>query len=209
MRKRCNYHGEFVDLLGSHAAFHKRRESLAAPLEREYRPDEPVHDHGVLGVQYGTGTFIIFDLTNRCNMKCDPCYMDANAGQDVHELSPQDIQSVLERAAAVKSRREVNILFSGGEPTGVFPFSGRACLCPPARTQEAVRCHERRPLRAGTGLCGEVEAGRVARCIPTNRWHDRRGERTPRNCKFHGRENGGFEAHPCRRSPGHVTNAPH
>ena len=117
MRKRCHHHGEFADLVASDAAFHKRMESLAVPLEREYRPDEPLHDHGVLSVQYGTGTFIIFDLTNRCNMKCDPCYMDANAGQDVHELSPQDIHSILERAAAVNNRREVNILFSGGEPT--------------------------------------------------------------------------------------------
>jgi len=117
MRKRCKHHGEFEDLLASDAAFHNRIENLAVPPEREYRPDEPLHDHGVMSVQYGTGTFIIFDLTNRCNMKCDPCYMDANAGQDVHELSLQDIQSILDKAAAVQNRREVNFLFSGGEPT--------------------------------------------------------------------------------------------
>jgi uncharacterized radical SAM superfamily Fe-S cluster-containing enzyme len=92
-------------------------ESLAVLPEGEYRPDEPLHDHGVMSVQYGTGTFIIFDLTNRCNMKCEPCYMDANAGQNVHELSLQEIQSILDQAAAAHNRREVNILFSGGEPT--------------------------------------------------------------------------------------------
>ena len=70
-----------------------------------------------MSVQYGTGTFIIFDLTNRCNMKCEPCFMDANAGQDVHELSLHNIESILDRAAAVRNRREVNFLFSGGEPT--------------------------------------------------------------------------------------------
>ena len=117
MRKRCKHHGDFEDLLASDAAFHKRMEELAVSPEREYRPDEPLHDHGVMSVQYGTGAFIIFDLTNRCNMKCDPCYMDANAGQDVHELRLQDIQSILDRAAAVQNRREVNFLFSGGEPT--------------------------------------------------------------------------------------------
>lgn len=117
MRKSCNHHGEFEDLVASDAVFHNRMENLALSPEREYRPHEPVHDHGVMSVEYGTGTFIIFDLTNRCNMKCDPCYMDANAGQDVHELSLQDIRSILDRAAAVQNRREVNFLFSGGEPT--------------------------------------------------------------------------------------------
>ena len=117
MRKHCSRHGEFEDLLASDAAFYKRMEKLAVSPEREYRPDEPVHNHGIMSVQYGTGTFIIFDLTNRCNMKCEPCFMDANAGRDVHELSLQDIQAILERAAAVQNRREVNFLFSGGEPT--------------------------------------------------------------------------------------------
>lgn len=117
MRKRCGRHGEFQDLLASDAAFHKRMEKLAVIPECEYRPQEPVHDHGTMSVQYGTGTFLIFDLTNRCNMKCEPCFMGANAGQDVHELSLQDIKSILDRAATVKDRREVNFLFSGGEPT--------------------------------------------------------------------------------------------
>jgi uncharacterized radical SAM superfamily Fe-S cluster-containing enzyme len=117
MRKRCEHHGEFEDLLASDATFLSRMEKLAVSPEREYRPHESLHNHGVMSVQYGTGAFLIFDLTNRCNMKCDPCFMDANAGQDVHELSLQDIQSILDRASAVQDRREVNFLFSGGEPT--------------------------------------------------------------------------------------------
>jgi uncharacterized radical SAM superfamily Fe-S cluster-containing enzyme len=117
IRKRCKQHGEFEDLLASDATFYKRMERLAVFPEREYRPNEPVHDHGMMSVQYGTGTFIIFDLTNRCNMKCEPCFMDANAGQVVHELSLRDIKSILDKAASVKDRREVNFLFSGGEPT--------------------------------------------------------------------------------------------
>ena len=43
--------------------------------------------------------------------------MDANAGHDVHELSLQDIQLILKQVATVQNRREVNFLFSGGEPT--------------------------------------------------------------------------------------------
>ena len=128
IRKRCDRHGEFQDLLASDASFYKRMEHLAVSPEREYRPNEPSHDHGIMGVQYGTGAFIIFDLTNRCNMRCEPCFMDANAGQDVHELSLQEIESILDKAAAVQSRREVNFLFSGGEPT-LSPHFLEALAC--------------------------------------------------------------------------------
>jgi 7,8-dihydro-6-hydroxymethylpterin dimethyltransferase len=117
IHKRCERHGEFEDLLASDSTFFKRMERLAIFPEREYRPNEPIHDHGMMRVQYGTGTFIIFDLTNRCNMRCEPCFMDANAGQGVHELSFFDIKAILDRAASVPNRREVNFLFSGGEPT--------------------------------------------------------------------------------------------
>ena len=117
MRKHCAQHGDFEDLLASDATFYKRIERLSVPAMLEDRPNEPIHDHGVMSVRYGTGTFMIIDLTNRCNMRCQPCFMDANAGQDVHELSMNDIKAILDRATSVEKRREVNILFSGGEPT--------------------------------------------------------------------------------------------
>lgn len=117
MKKRCSEHGEFRDVLASSSEFYRRMEELSAPVNAEYRPKEPVHEHGVMSVQYGTGTFMVFDLTNRCNMRCEPCFMDANAGQDVHELTLEDITAILDTAASVTNRREINILFSGGEPT--------------------------------------------------------------------------------------------
>jgi uncharacterized radical SAM superfamily Fe-S cluster-containing enzyme len=111
------HHGEFEDLLATVVAFHTRMEVKAVSSDREYRPYEPVHDHGAVSTHCSTGTFIIVDLTNRCNMKCDPCFTDANAGQDVRELSFQEIRSLLDRVAAVQNRREFKPLFSGGEPT--------------------------------------------------------------------------------------------
>jgi len=35
---------------------------------------------------YGRGSVLTVDLTNRCNMMCDPCFMDANQVGYVHEL---------------------------------------------------------------------------------------------------------------------------
>ena len=57
------------------------------------------------------------DLTNRCNMMCDPCFMDANQVGFVHELSMDEIKEILDNAISIKPRRQMSVQFSGGEPT--------------------------------------------------------------------------------------------
>ena len=57
------------------------------------------------------------DLTNRCNMMCDPCFMDANQVGYVHELTWEEIKTVLDNAITIKPRRQMSVQFSGGEPT--------------------------------------------------------------------------------------------
>ena len=59
----------------------------------------------------------VVDLTNRCNMMCDPCFMDANQVGYVHELSWEEIQEILDNALMIKPRRQMSVQFSGGEPT--------------------------------------------------------------------------------------------
>ncbi|MCA9619122.1 MAG: radical SAM protein, partial [Myxococcales bacterium] len=54
---------------------------------------------------------------NRCNMMCDPCFMDANQVGYVHELGWEEIKGILDDAIAVKPRRQMSVQFSGGEPT--------------------------------------------------------------------------------------------
>jgi uncharacterized radical SAM superfamily Fe-S cluster-containing enzyme len=57
------------------------------------------------------------DLTNRCNMMCDPCFMDANQVGFVHELSWEDVKRILDDSLTVKPLRQMSVQFSGGEPT--------------------------------------------------------------------------------------------
>jgi hypothetical protein len=40
--------------------------------------DEKFHKHGSSTIKHGRGSVLTIDLTNRCNMMCDPCFMDAN-----------------------------------------------------------------------------------------------------------------------------------
>ena len=117
MRKACERHGPFEDVLSDHPAFFYRMEDLAFGRDFECTGDEIVHNHGVNGIKHGRGTYLIVDLTNRCNMICSPCYMDANAATFVHELEMEDVKAIFERAVSFKPQREINVLFSGGEAT--------------------------------------------------------------------------------------------
>ena len=79
--------------------------------------DEKLHNHGSSTIKHGRGSVLTVDLTNRCNMMCDPCFMDANQVGFVHELSWEDIKQVLDNAITIKPRRQMSVQFSGGEPT--------------------------------------------------------------------------------------------
>ena len=79
--------------------------------------DEKLHNHGSSTIQHGRGSVLTVDLTNRCNMMCDPCFMDANQVGFVHELTWEDIKMVLDNAITIKPRRQMSVQFSGGEPT--------------------------------------------------------------------------------------------
>ncbi len=50
-------------------------------------------------------------------MMCDPCFMDANQVGFVHELTWDEIKTMLDNAITIKPRRQMSVQFSGGEPT--------------------------------------------------------------------------------------------
>lgn len=117
MRKACEKHGPFEDVLSKHPEFFKRVERLAFGRDFACAGDEMVHNHGANSIRTGRGSYLIVDLTNRCNMFCSPCYMNANAASHVHELEMEDVKALFERATSFKPQREINVLFSGGEAT--------------------------------------------------------------------------------------------
>jgi tetraether lipid synthase len=116
MRKECPKHGQFEDVLSTDPAFFKRLESLY-PGRDFVIPKDGLHEHGTSSIRYGRGAVLTIDLTNRCNMMCDPCFMDANQVGYVHELEWEDVQKLLDDAASIRPRRQLSVQFSGGEPT--------------------------------------------------------------------------------------------
>jgi uncharacterized radical SAM superfamily Fe-S cluster-containing enzyme len=117
MVKECSKHGVFEDLMSIDPAFSKHLEDVFPGRDIRAHNDEKLHDHGTSTITHGRGSVLTIDLTNRCNMMCDPCFMDANQVGFVHELSWQDIQTLLDNAISIKPRRQMSVQFSGGEPT--------------------------------------------------------------------------------------------
>jgi uncharacterized radical SAM superfamily Fe-S cluster-containing enzyme len=117
MIKDCPIHGHFEDVMAMDTAFFRHLEEVFPGRDIQAHNDEKLHNHGSSTVKYGRGAVLTVDLTNRCNMMCDPCFMDANQVGFVHELTWEDIKTVLDNAITIKPRRQMSVQFSGGEPT--------------------------------------------------------------------------------------------
>jgi len=117
MVKECAIHGKFEDVMSTDPAFFKHLEDVFPGRDIRAHNDEKLHDHGTSTITHGRGSVLTIDLTNRCNMMCDPCFMDANQVGFVHELSWEEIKTLLDNAISIKPRRQLSVQFSGGEPT--------------------------------------------------------------------------------------------
>ncbi|MGB7926035.1 MAG: radical SAM protein [Pyrinomonadaceae bacterium] len=121
MVKDCPVHGHFEDMMAIDSKFLTHIEAMFPGRDIQSHNDEKLHNHGTSTIKYGRGSVLTVDLTNRCNMMCDPCFMDANQVGFVHELSMDDIKEILDNAISIKPRRQMSVQFSGGEPT-ISPY---------------------------------------------------------------------------------------
>ena len=121
MVKDCEKHGHFEDVMSNDPEFFKHLEEVFPGRDIRAHNDEKLHKHGTSTIKHGRGSVLTIDLTNRCNMMCDPCFMDANQVGFVHELTWEDIKTLLDNAISIKPRRQMSVQFSGGEPT-MSPF---------------------------------------------------------------------------------------
>ena len=117
MVKDCPTHGHFEDVMAIDTDFFRHLEEVFPGRDIRAHSDEGLHNHGSSTIKHGRGSVLTLDLTNRCNMMCDPCFMDANQVGFVHELSWEDIKTLLDNAISIKPRRQMSVQFSGGEPT--------------------------------------------------------------------------------------------
>jgi uncharacterized radical SAM superfamily Fe-S cluster-containing enzyme len=126
IRKHCDEHGTFEDVISIDPHFSHLIEQRYHGRDFRTLGDELVHRHGTSTIKYGRGTVLTIDLTNRCNMMCNPCFMDANQVGYVHELTLDEIKEILDASISFKPRRQMTVQFSGGEPT-MSPHFLEAC----------------------------------------------------------------------------------
>ncbi len=126
MRKHCPRHGAYEDVLSIDPAFSAVLESRFYGRDFRTAQDAHVHRHGSSTIRYGRGAVLTIDLTNRCNMMCNPCFMDANQVGYVHELDLDEIKKILDESISFQPRRQLSVQFSGGEPT-LSPHFLEAC----------------------------------------------------------------------------------
>jgi 7,8-dihydro-6-hydroxymethylpterin dimethyltransferase len=117
MVKDCPIHGHFEDVMSIDPVFFRHLEQSFPGRDIRAHNDKKLHNHGSSTITHGRGSVLTIDLTNRCNMMCDPCFMDANQVGFVHELTWDDIKTMLDNAISIKPRRQMSVQFSGGEPT--------------------------------------------------------------------------------------------
>src|SRR5215813_10233225 len=117
MVKDCPEHGHFEDVMAIDTEFFKHLEQVFPGRDIRAHNDDSLHDHGSSTIKHGRGSVLTIDLTNRCNMMCDPCFMDANQVGYVHELTFEDVKQLLDDAMSIQPRRQMTVQFSGGEPT--------------------------------------------------------------------------------------------
>ncbi len=147
MVKDCPKHGHYEDVLSTDPAFFRRMEELFMGADIPVHAADGLHNHGLSALQYGRGAVLTVDLTNRCNMMCDPCFTDANQVGFVHELEWDEIKAILDRAAAKKPHRQMSVQFSGGEPTHLQALPEGRVLLHGARLPAACR---RRPTASSS-----------------------------------------------------------
>ena len=117
MVKDCPIHGHYEDMMAKDVKFLSWIEKNFPGRDIRSHNDEKLHNHGSSTIKHGRGAVLTVDLTNRCNMMCDPCFMDANQVGFVHELTWEDVKEILDNALQIKPRRQMSVQFSGGEPT--------------------------------------------------------------------------------------------
>src|SRR6202000_3415497 len=117
MVKDCPIHGHFEDVMSIDPPMMKHLEEVFPGRDIRAHNDEKLHNHGTSTVTHGRGSVLTIDLTNRCNMMCDPCCVAAHQVVFVHELTGDEIKTMLDNAISIKPRRQMSVQFSGGEPT--------------------------------------------------------------------------------------------
>ena len=148
MVKDCPMHGHFEDVMAMDTGVlqaPRRQRSRAATSART--TTRSCTTTASRTIKYGRGAVLTIDLTNRCNMMCDPCFMDANQVGFVHELSWEEIKTLLDNAISIKPQPADVGAVLGRRADAVAVLPGRGAL---RAARSATTACRRRPTASSS-----------------------------------------------------------
>ena len=152
MVKDCPMHGHFEDVMAIDPAFFKHLEESFPGRDIRAHNDEKLHNHGSSTIKYGRGAVLTIDLTNRCNMMCDPCFMDANQVGFVHELDVgRDQDAARQRDHDQAAAADVGAVL-GRRADDVAVLPRRGALRAEGRLQQRAGGDQRHRVRQEPGV---------------------------------------------------------
>jgi len=116
--KKCPKHGEFKDIYFSDAEIYKKW--MKYSITGEPAPDvkTKVFDEPALYDQHLSQSVLTnLLITNRCNLRCSYCFMNAGASGRVYEPSIDALEKMMLEARNQKPVGSKAIQITGGEPT--------------------------------------------------------------------------------------------
>ena len=122
MKKSCPEHGDFEDLYWSDYQEYLRAEKFRDHGTGLHHPREsklgcPL-DCGLCQNHQTHTILLIMEITQRCNLRCPICFARAGVDDDTHDLSLDQIRSILEYTQQNNYPLRVRgVGNSGGEPT--------------------------------------------------------------------------------------------
>ena len=122
IKKTCPEHGKFQELYWSDFDQYVRAEKFRYDGEGMENPRTETingcpNDCGICPEHKSHTALAIIDVTNRCNLKCPVCFVNASAAGYVYEPTAEQITGMLENLRSNKPVPATALQFSGGEPT--------------------------------------------------------------------------------------------
>jgi len=116
--KKCESHGFFKDIYFGDSSLYKKWMKYKVTGNPSPDVKTQVLDYPTLYPQHKSQTVLTNLLvTNRCNLRCSYCFMNAGASGSVYEPSLEEINKLMIQARSQKPMGSKAIQITGGEPT--------------------------------------------------------------------------------------------
>ena len=181
-RRRAPKHGTFDDVMAIDPQFLAAHRAALSRARLQGAADAAARPRHLERSSTAAASVLTVDLTNRCNMMCDPCFMDANQVGYVHELDWDEMQEDPRRLADDQAAPPDERAVLGRRADAVAALPRRH----PLRAQESATspCSARPTACASPqepGFAKKAKEAGPAHGVPAVRRRQQRGQLAPQD----------------------------